>query len=79
MSPSDVFFFAGWTNEKSQHHPEAALSVGGSSSSVALLPRKLVTHSTSDSSKSYHLNHIFSSISSQSTGLVLFPKVKFID
>lgn len=59
--------FAGWVNDKGQQHPEE-LSVGGSSSSVALLPRKLVTHSTSDNSKSYHLSHIFSSVSSQSTG-----------
>ncbi|XP_057372477.1 platelet-derived growth factor receptor alpha-like [Daphnia carinata] len=56
-------------DSKVQHHPDTvSASIGGSSSSVALLPRKSTTHSTSDSSKSYHLNHIFASMSSQSTG-----------
>lgn len=56
-------------DNKVQHHPDTvSASIGGSSSSVALLPRKSATHSTSDSSKSYHLNHIFASMSSQSTG-----------
>ncbi|XP_032799430.2 platelet-derived growth factor receptor alpha isoform X2 [Daphnia magna] len=56
-------------DNKVQHHPDTvSASIGGSSSSVALLPRKSATHSTSDSSKSYHLNHIFTSMSSQSTG-----------
>ncbi|XP_046461802.1 uncharacterized protein LOC124208127 isoform X3 [Daphnia pulex] len=57
-------------DSKVQHQQDtASASLAGSGSSVALLPpRKSTTHSTSDSSKSYHLNHIFSSMSSHSTG-----------
>ena len=64
-----IIIISGLVTNRSQSHQTEFSNVGGSNSSVALLPKKSAnTHSSSDGSKTYNLSHIFSSFSSQSTG-----------